>query len=186
MKMTPGVRRGALVVALAGTLLATYWVSQDTDTQRANAAPSRDTEEPRFEPVADNGKRNGAAPKSETNQLDLNKLKRGSAQKPADAFSARTWEPPPKKLTAKEIAAQKAAAPPPQAPAVPFTYVGMLGEGDETTVFLAQGEDRNIAAKAGDVIDGTYRVDAITETAIQLTYLPMSQAQSLPIGGATQ
>jgi len=36
----------------------------------------------------------------------------------------------------------------------------------------------------GDVIDGTYRVDRISDKAVDLIYLPLHEKQALPAGGA--
>jgi len=99
-----------------------------------------------------------------------------------DAFGAKNWNPPPRKLTPKEVAAQQAVVapppPPPQAPPLPFTYVGMVGDEDETTVFLAQ-QDVNHAVRKGDVINGTYRVEEAEAGRVVLTYLPLDQRQTL-------
>lgn len=116
--------------------------------------------------------------------LDLARIRRALPDAPApDAFGARSWDPPPRKPTAKELAARSAPAappPPPQAPPLPFGYLGMLGDGDSTTVFLSRGE-ASLAAKVGDTIDGLYRVDAIDDRHVQLTYLPLDARQSLPL-----
>jgi hypothetical protein len=47
-------------------------------------------------------------------------------------------------------------------------------------VFLARG-DRVITAKQGDVVDGAYRVDSISETQVGLTYVPLNEKQSLAV-----
>jgi hypothetical protein len=37
--------------------------------------------------------------------------------------------------------------------------------------------------RQGDTIDGTYRVDAVTEQSLALTYLPLKQKQEFVFGG---
>jgi Tfp pilus assembly protein PilP len=64
---------------------------------------------------------------------------------------------------------------------VPFSYIGRLAEGAQTTVFLAAG-DRNLVVKAGDVIDNTYKVEEIGQSTLVLTYLPSNVRQTMPIG----
>ena len=54
----------------------------------------------------------------------------------------------------------------------------MLGDGDETTVFLAQ-QDINHVVKKGDVINGIYRVEEAEPGRVVLTYLPLEQRQTL-------
>ena len=179
MKLDPRSRKIAVFGSLALTLVAVRWVDGESEGLRANAAPNRE--------VAADSTREAvrpAAPKAETVALDLSRLKRGGGTPRAvDAFGSRNWNPPPKKLTPKEIEAQRVEAaplppPPPQAPPLPFTYVGMLGDGDETTVFLAQ-QDVNHAVKKGDVINGTYRVEEAEPGRVVLTYLPLEQRQTL-------
>jgi hypothetical protein len=55
----------------------------------------------------------------------------------------------------------------------------MLQDG-RVYVFLARG-DNVVTAKQGDVIDGVYRVDAVTESEIVLTYVPLNEKQSITV-----
>jgi hypothetical protein len=66
------------------------------------------------------------------------------------------------------------------APPLPFVYMGRLAE-QNTTAFLVMG-DRNLVVKPGDVNDNTYKIEEVGESAMVLTYLPMNQRQTLPIG----
>jgi hypothetical protein len=68
--------------------------------------------------------------------------------------------------------------PPPQAPPLPFTYLGKMIDGETTTVFLAS-QDRNFVVRRGDTLDGSYRVEAIEEGGMALTYLPLGARQTL-------
>jgi len=121
--------------------------------------------------------------------LDLSRLQRPRSAEPSDdLFGRRNFAPAPppapKRPIAKPasvVAESLAPPPPPPAPPVPFTYLGRLAEGPQTTVFLAAG-DRNLVVKAGDVIDNTYRVDEIGERVLVLTYLPQNLKQPIPIG----
>ncbi|MBI3145184.1 MAG: hypothetical protein HYZ18_07970 [Pseudogulbenkiania sp.] len=93
-----------------------------------------------------------------------------------DIFTRQSWYVPPPP--------PKSAPPaPPAPPPLPFTYLGKVIDGAQVTVFVTQG-DRNLAVKTGDVIDGTYRVDAIAPPMMTITFLPLSMQQSLEIGGA--
>ena len=94
----------------------------------------------------------------------------------SDAFEVRSWEPPPPP--------NKQVTPPlPQAPPLPYTYVGKLMDGDQVIVFLAK-QDHSYVVKQGETIDGTYRVDDIKSGTMLLTYLPLGQQQVLAIGAA--
>jgi hypothetical protein len=96
-------------------------------------------------------------------------------RRPKPAAAARRELPP--------TAPVEGVAPPlpPVAPPVPYTFIGRLSEADRTTVFLAAG-DRNLVVKPGDVIDNNYRVDAVTDDAVSLTYLPLNVKQILSTG----
>jgi len=72
---------------------------------------------------------------------------------------------------------------PPQPPPLALFYLGKLIEADRTTVFLAGGS-RNWAVRVGDTIDGAYRVEAIGDRTITLTYLALGTRQELEIGTA--
>lgn len=104
----------------------------------------------------------------------LDAIHRGQADSEAkNLFAIKSWyvPPPPPK------------PPPPAPPPLPFTYLGKAIDGEQVTVFVAQG-DRNYALKTGDVIDGIYRVEAITPPVMTLTYIPLRMQQTLEIGGA--
>jgi hypothetical protein len=98
----------------------------------------------------------------------------------SDIFSAHSWLPPPPPPPPPPIL-RPSPPPKPTAPALPFTYLGILDEpGVERKAFMTKGPQLFIA-KTADVLDGQYRVDKITDTTIQFTYLPLSQQQSLSI-----
>lgn len=93
-----------------------------------------------------------------------------------DLFAARNWNlpaPPP---------ARALEPPPPTAPALPFVYQGKRFDGTAWEVFLGHG-DRTLIVRAGSVVEDLYRVDSVQPPALALTYLPLAQAQTLPIGG---
>ncbi len=188
--MKPGarIRRFGLFAALALTLVAVRWVDGEADVNSAGAATRRDAggEPPRA--AASTPRRAAPGPGvavADANGLDLSRLRRGPVTKPEDAFGARSWDPPPRKLTPREAKAQReaavAATPPPQAPPLPYTYLGMLDGDDGRTVFLEQ-QDRSLAAHQGDVLDGAWRLDAADDVRIVFTYLPLDRQQSLSIG----
>jgi hypothetical protein len=93
-------------------------------------------------------------------------------------FGSQTWVPP-----APPQAAMQAPPPPPPptAPPLPFTFIGKSVGGGVWEVYLARG-DRTYVARANEVLDGSYRVDAIAPPVLTLTYLPLNQVQQLNIG----
>jgi hypothetical protein len=89
-----------------------------------------------------------------------------------DAFAPRNFAP----VVPPQAAAAQAK---PEAPALPFKYIGKMVEDGKLSVFLANG-DESITVHAGQRI-GDYRVDKITEAEVRFTYLPLKTKQSLPL-----
>ena len=111
--------------------------------------------------------------------LELNKLNRSAVDEvKQNLFVAKSWnvpQPPPK--------VGKPAAP--AAPPLPFSYMGKLQEeSGRLIIYLAKG-DQAYAVSQGDVIENTYRIDAVEAKQIVITYLPMAIKQTLPIGGGS-
>ena len=115
-----------------------------------------------------------AISESAAQTIDLAQLERVKTGAPsADPFAPKNFSPRPQ-------AEQRAAAPAkPEAPPLPFRYVGKMIEDGKLAVFLANG-DEAVTAIAGQQI-GDYRVDAVTETEVRFTYLPLKTKQSLPL-----
>jgi hypothetical protein len=108
--------------------------------------------------------------------LDLEKLNRPRRQEAiTDLFA-----PPPAASAASAAPAPVQAATRPTAPPLPFRYLAKIIDGDHTAVFLMNGED-HYNVKPGQVIDKTYKVERVTETAVTFTYLPLGTRQVLPV-----
>ena len=71
--------------------------------------------------------------------------------------------------------------PPPQAPPLPFRVLGRYTDQKGGYVLLTN-DQRGIAVRIGDVIDGVYEVRAIEGSSMTLIYLPLRQVQMLDIG----
>ncbi len=108
--------------------------------------------------------------------IDLSRLKRfDSAALQNDPFAPRSFAPPaqPKrKVTAR--------AETPSAPPLPFQYFGKWVADGVTEVYVMHG-DEVISVAAGTTIGGEYRVDAVSESRIAFTYLPLKTRQSLQL-----
>ena len=116
-------------------------------------------------------------------KLDLAQLRHEAiTDEPVNAFESKSWyvappAPPPRP------APQALPAPVPTAPPLPFTYLGRFQDAASTVIFLVRGE-RLLAVSAGDVIEGTYRIDGIAGATLGFTYLPLNIKQTLSIGSA--
>ncbi len=174
--MTPRNRWILYIAALVLTLIAVRWTGS-ADRPTANfvgpAVASRDSESVR-PPIV-------VVPQvAKTSDLDLDRLNRGDHKRPsADPFRSINWG---EAEEATRLRAQRPEAklppPPPEAPPLPYTYIGRLIEHGKTAVFLAI-QDRVAIARVGDTLDGRYRIEAIAERAITFNYLPLEIRQDL-------
>jgi len=124
-----------------------------------------------------------AAPAPQAPQgIELERLQRQSAPPgETDPFAARSWRQ-------LEMEEQRRNAPPepppkPQAPPLPFTYLGKMVEGDQTVIFLS-ARDRNYVARVGETLDGVWRVESIGEQDMSFDYVPLRMKQRLSFASA--
>jgi len=98
----------------------------------------------------------------------------------ADLFNRQSWytPPPPAPVVRQERVYTPSA---PTAPPLPFTVMGSYEQEDETLYFLVKG-DRVFDAKEGDILEGTYRVDGVSDGQLKFTYLPLDISQGLQLG----
>ena len=170
--MSMGLKQRWIVLfALLGLTLSTAaWVSQEDEAAEPVRAARPVSAQIMAQPARD---KTEAA--SDTD-LKLKKLQREAKDAAApDLFETKSWyvpPPPPKPLP----------PPPPSAPPLPFVFMGKLVEDGQLTVFLTR-QERNYVVKAGDTLDGMYKVDVVTPTMLTLLYLPLNIKQTLMIGG---
>ena len=69
---------------------------------------------------------------------------------------------------------------PPAPPALPFRFVARFVENGTTRLLLANGDKEHYVA-GGETLEGTYRVDSVSEEAVTFTYLPMKTVQTLTL-----
>ena len=63
---------------------------------------------------------------------------------------------------------------------MPYRYAGKSLHEGQMKVYLAKG-DRVFPIRAGDTLEGTYRVQAIETTRITLVYLPLGRKETIPV-----
>lgn len=188
MTFSPQQRQWFLGLALALTLAATVHVSQQTPEPETielaiserQPAPSANTQQPNPLPT-----------------LALPQLSLVAQPSPlvGDLFATHQWyvEPPaPRPITMARpnimpAPAITVAAPPPMpvapsAPPLPFRYMGKVRYGDQQWRYFLVNGSRVHTVKDGDIIDGTYKIEGMTDNRLEITYLPLSLKQSLTIG----
>jgi hypothetical protein len=174
MKGSSAKRAWLLALALAATVAAAGWVrsKEQSGVVAASAARNGAPAEP-AEPQQQ--RRDAANPGATGSTIEMEKLsQRPVAHKFGEMFHPRSWQPPPPPVSAR-------APERPSAPPLPFRFFGRLVNDGTTMVFLNRDDDV-YAVKAGDTIDGAYRIEEIKRSEVVLTYLPLKQRQTLQIG----
>lgn len=95
----------------------------------------------------------------------------GLPQRPL--FAASSWDPPPAAPPPPRPAPPPA---PPAPPRLPFTLEGWADDGGD--IAILRRDERIYIVRVGDVIDGTYRVEAIERGAVTFMYLPLERRQT--------
>jgi hypothetical protein len=153
------------VVVLA--LLATLGIGREQLVPPASVEPG-----PPKEPVET----------KEELELDTGKLVRPRREgDPRDLFAGRSWAPSPPPVPPVAVAApvrKPEPPPPPAAPPLPFKYLGRIDDGERTVVFLRR-DRKAISVTAGTRVDDAYRVESISESAVEFVYLPLATKQVL-------
>lgn len=179
MKLRHGLMLGAFCVALWLAVSGTKTddaVVEPVTRPRPSASPSRDT-------VAGQVARKPVQTLQTNPTLVLRTPPTPITDSPptANVFAVHSWTPPPPPPPPPPKPVPPPPPPPPQAPRLPFVYIGKKLESGIWEVYLSRG-DAVVIARDQLVIDGIYRVDGITASALTLMYLPLNQTQSLPIG----
>lgn len=106
-----------------------------------------------------------AAPASDTRAMP-----RRQSWPSLDDAALAAWSGP----TLPEVSAETTSAsppPPPRPPAFPYQWIGRLDDGS-TPQALLSGSHRSFGVRAGDLLDGRWRVEQIASQGLQLTWVP--------------
>ncbi len=98
----------------------------------------------------------------------------GLASGATSAWSAATPPPAPVLRPPPPTEVVVVAPPAPTAPRFPHPWVGRFNDGA-----VLSGPDTTWVVKAGDVIEGQWRVDRVDERRMSLTYLPLNLTQQV-------
>ncbi len=104
-----------------------------------------------------------------------------------DAFAPRDWEPPPPPPPPPPpvmAPPPPAPPPPPPPPVLPYRFVGLLDDKGavKPRVFLSIG-DKLLIASAGDVLEGGFRLDAISAQELIFTHIQNNVTLRLDVQG---
>ncbi|MFP5402055.1 MAG: hypothetical protein ACLGH1_08915 [Gammaproteobacteria bacterium] len=166
-------RQWGLAAALVATLAATWWAARVEDAGEAEvAAPVlRSARAPASAsgPARD---RAGEAGAQAAGELAI-------VREPWPASASDLLQPSAGARTQPEQGTALAVAP--SAPPLPFTFIGSIERGGRRTVMLMEGEQLHLVG-VRERIGERYRVERVTPTQIEFTYLPMQQRQVLETG----
>ena len=172
--MTQKRRRSLLYLALAGVATWSGWLAineaaSDADTDLVGVAEPVARARPPAPAVIDPAV--AIAPTKPLEAASRLALAR------ANLFPEQTWfiappPPPPPPYV---------PPPPPQAPALPFSYMGRWQDAGQTTYYLMRGS-LPVSVHPGQVLDGEWRLEPVTGSLLNFTYLPLNQTRSLRTG----
>ncbi|UXY16809.1 hypothetical protein N8I74_07260 [Chitiniphilus purpureus] len=170
-----------VLALLAGALLlmAYAWYQEQQASEEAAAAPRRAATGQIGQPVPSPTPARSAEPAATE----------ASQAQGFNLFAQQTWAPPP---PPPPPPAKPTPTPVPVAPPLPFVVVGSWHErGADQIIIEANGQQFVLCRRCealgriqpGETLLGVYRVDDITRDAITLTFMPLNQQQTLPVGG---
>ena len=168
--MTASRRRALLFLLLAGAVGWSLWLAfGEADTAVVEVAePATRARSPGPIEAAPAKAAPPTAPPDAVPRLALSR---------SNLFPEQTWYVPPPPPPPPPYV----APPPPQAPALPFSYMGRWLEAGQTTYYLARGT-LPVSVRAGQVLDGVWRLEPVTGGQLNFTYLPLNQTRSLRTG----
>jgi hypothetical protein len=154
-------RRHVIAALLLSTLLLSLWLAlqpqSQPDSEVVAAAPAR----PRPSATAPD---RPAQPASSRSHAPAGR----SAWPQASDAALAAWSPPPPPAAPPQ---PPAAAPKAKAPTFPYQWIGQLDDG-ETPQALLSSPQRSFGVRAGDVLEGRWRVERIATRGLQVTWLP--------------
>lgn len=166
-------RTRGLLAALLATLAATWWAASLDEEPVMPVAERSARPAPGQAPRPAGARARVAAPAAATAAATVASDATPALQRPRwPDGGARliAVPPPPPPLVADPVAA---AAPP-----LPFRFVGAVEAQGRRSVVLLEGDTVHVL-RAGERIDDRYRIDRITPTGVELTYLPLRERQLL-------
>jgi hypothetical protein len=170
--MTDKQRRSLLFVALAGVAGWSAWLAFN---EPAGDAGSNAIE--LAEPVSRTKHAPPAAAPAIATATPSQEAAPRLALSRTNLFPEQSWYVPPPPPPPRPYV----PPPPPQAPALPYSYMGRWQEAGQTTYYLTRGSTP-ISVQSGQTLDGSWRLETVTNGMLNFTYLPLNQTRSLRTG----
>lgn len=120
-------------------------------------------------------------------EIDLKRLTRLRGEREVqDLFAPPVKAAPAAAAPAAPVPVAVVAPEPPPAPAappLPFTYLGRMTRGEHVIVYLLRNQEMYVV-EPGAQLDAEYRVEGISDAAVQIVYVPLGTQQLLAIPAA--
>lgn len=167
MTIAPKTRAWLLCTALLATLIAAFAPAEPSGSELT--LPSQKPRPSTHASVTDSAQ-------TEVPTIAISRPEK--ARLAGDPFSNSAWQPPPAPPARPE------PPPAPLPPQQPYAYLGRLDDADRRAVLLGRGE-RSLTARAGETLEGAWRLEAIRDDVIEFTHLPTNTQHTLPIGSTS-
>lgn len=186
-----GARKGAPERAARNTRAASP-DAPEADARAGAGAGAREASAARMAPWVADGLSQGVAQWLARANADQGAQATQATQATSHGPSAwASMQPPPPPPPKPMAAADLPPPPPPTAPRFPHAWVGRFNDDALPAAAgvasaplpvnraVISGPETTWVVRAGDVIEGQWRVDSIQERRMTLTYLPLNQQQTL-------
>lgn len=165
-------------LALFATLTLTLWTAMQGEEIVENEVVLVANDRPRNKVSrVEQEKTKAAVSQLPSNRLiDWDKLVREPGQAPKDLFGRSDWTDRKRKIAQR---VEKAPPPPPQAPPLPFNYMGRMDDGPNGNVIYLADQEQSYTVKIGSKVDQQWRLDQEDKNNLHFTYLPLNLTRSL-------
>lgn len=103
-----------------------------------------------------------------------------------DPFATRVWQAPQPAEVARLVQpvelAPSGPVPEQPPPPLPYRFLGQMQDGGNRVFYLGHG-DQMLLAHEGEVLEGSYKVVSVTDSAIEFESVQSGVKQTLPISG---
>jgi hypothetical protein len=96
-------------------------------------------------------------------------------------FAAHSWYVAPPPPPPAPVVTAPVEPPKPEAPPLPYKFIGSYTPDGEKTVFFLSAGDKVFDVHVGETIDNTYSIDSYSNGQLVLTYKPLNQQQQLQL-----
>jgi hypothetical protein len=101
-------------------------------------------------------------------------------------FAAHSWYVAPPPPPPPVVDTTPVAPPKPEAPPLPYKFIGSYTPDGEKTVFFLSAGDKVFDVHVGETLDNTYSIDSYSNGQLVLTYKPLNQQQQLQLTGTAK